>query len=62
VLVALVVAGFVLRLARPEVHSFWIDEGLTLRIAQARDMIAALRDDSHPPLSFMVWRAWGAVF
>jgi 4-amino-4-deoxy-L-arabinose transferase-like glycosyltransferase len=56
------VLGIVLRLARPEVHSFWIDEGATLIVAQSRDMLAALHQDSHPPLSFLIWRGWGTVF
>lgn len=54
--------GLVLRLARPEVHSLWIDEGMTVRIATASDPFAYLRVDSHPPLSFLLLRAWIGVF
>lgn len=56
------VLGFVLRLARPEVHSFWIDEGMTILQAQSSDLLRTLRDDSHPPLSFLLVRAWGGLF
>jgi len=54
--------GLLLRLARPEVHSFWIDEGMTVRIAGAADPFALLRADSHPPLSFLLVRAWMTAF
>jgi hypothetical protein len=53
--------GCALRLARPEVHSLWIDEGLTLLGAQSPDLVTFLRADSHPPLSYLVVRAWIAL-
>ncbi len=59
--IALIV-GVLLRLVRPEVHSFWFDEGATLLAAQAPDLLAFLRHDSHPPLAFLLVRAWSAVF
>lgn len=60
---ALAVAlGFALRLARPEVHSFWIDEGMTVAIAEAADPWSLLRQDSHPPLAFLLFRAWMGAF
>ena len=62
VVASLVAAGCVLRLARPEVHSFWIDEGSTVLLARSADLVAAMRADSHPPLSFLAFRAWGTVF
>lgn len=57
-----VLVGLALRLARPEVHSFWIDEGMTLRVACAADPFAILHHDSHPPLSFLLVRAWIGLF
>ncbi|MCY2960173.1 MAG: glycosyltransferase family 39 protein [Planctomycetota bacterium] len=54
--------GLVLRLVRPEVHSFWIDEGMTVRIARAADPFAMLCADSHPPLVFLLVRAWMRAF
>ncbi len=54
--------GFALRLARPEVHSLWIDEGITVLIAESADPFAYFAFDSHPPLSFLVFRAWIACF
>jgi 4-amino-4-deoxy-L-arabinose transferase-like glycosyltransferase len=61
-IVVAILAGWTLRLARPEVHSFWIDEGLTLLAAQSGDMLDFLRWDSHPPLSFLIVRGWIALF
>lgn len=61
-IVVAVAVGLALRLARPEVHSFWIDEGMTVRIASAPDPIALLHADSHPPLSFLCVRAWVGAF
>jgi len=57
-----VLVGWALRLARPEVHSFWIDEGLTLLAAQSDHLLDFLRWDSHPPLSFLIVRGWIALF
>lgn len=57
-----VLVGFALRLARPEVHSFWIDEGMTVAIATSDDPFALLRHDSHPPLLFLIVRAWIGAF
>jgi len=54
--------GFALRLARPEVHSMWIDEGMTIAIAESADPFAYFAFDSHPPLSFLAFRAWIALF
>ncbi len=61
-LAAALVVGCALRLARPQVHSFWIDEGLTLLAAESTDLLDFLRWDSHPPLSFLVVRGWMALF
>lgn len=57
-----VAIGFALRLARPEVHSLWIDEGMTVAIAEAADPFAYFAYDSHPPLSFLAFRVWIACF
>lgn len=54
--------GCALRLARPEVHSLWIDEGMTVQIAESIDPFAYFAFDSHPPLSFLIFRAWIACF
>jgi uncharacterized membrane protein len=43
------------------VHSLWIDEAATLYVAQADDVVAALRGDRHPPLSFLLFRGWSAL-
>ncbi|MBL8860419.1 MAG: glycosyltransferase family 39 protein [Planctomycetes bacterium] len=56
-----VAVGCALRLARPDVHSLWIDEGMTVRIAEATDPYAFFAADSHPPLSFLLFRAWIAL-
>lgn len=61
-LAAALVVGCTLRLARPQVHSFWIDEGLTMLAAESSDLTAFLRWDSHPPLSFLLVRGWMALF
>jgi mannosyltransferase len=55
-------AGVALRLARPEVHSFWIDEGMTVAVALDPDPLRYAEVASHPPLSFLLVRAWAAVF
>ncbi len=57
-----VLVGVVLRLARPDVHSLWIDEGMTVRIALAEHPFEALRADSHPPLVFLLFRIWIRAF
>jgi len=57
-----VAIGLALRLARPEVHSLWIDEGMTVLVASAPDPFALLHRDSHPPLSFLLFRAWISAF
>jgi 4-amino-4-deoxy-L-arabinose transferase-like glycosyltransferase len=56
-----IAAGLALRLARPGVHSLWIDEGMTVRIAEAADPWSFFAHDSHPPLSFLLVRAWMSV-
>lgn len=60
--IAIVVVGIGLRLARLDVHSIWIDEAGTILVAQADDIVAALRADRHPPLSFLAFRAWMNLF
>lgn len=55
-------AGFWLRLTALDVHSLWFDECGTLAVALADDPLATLRADRHPPLSFLAFRAWVALF
>lgn len=57
-----VAVGVAVRLARPEVHSFWIDEGMTVLVAGSADPFAALHADSHPPLFFLLVRGWTSLF
>lgn len=57
----LVVVGCLLRLTGLEVHSFWYDEGITMHVALAPDVIEALRGDRHPPVSFWAFRAWARL-
>ena len=54
--------GVLLRLTGLEVHSFWYDEGCTLSIVRAPDLLAALSVDRHPPLSFLAFRGWSSLF
>lgn len=52
--------GVVARLVGLGVHSLWIDEAATLYVAQSDDLVAVLRGDRHPPLSFLLFRGWSA--
>ncbi len=54
-------AGAALRLSGLEVHSLWYDEGTTLYVARAADLVETLSRDRHPPLSFLAFRGWTAV-
>ena len=54
--------GCALRLHGLAVHSFWYDEAASLAVAQAPDLGEALLGDRHPPLFFVLLRAWQAVF
>jgi mannosyltransferase len=58
---AIVVLGAALRLHGLGVHSFWYDEAASVAVATAADPFAALRGDRHPPLFFVLLRAWHAV-
>ncbi len=58
---AFLALGVVLRLLGLGVHSLWIDEAGTLYVAHADDMVAALRGDRHPPLSFLLFRGWSML-
>lgn len=58
---AVLALGFALRLEGLDRHSIWIDEAGTLCVANADDVVAALRADRHPPLSFLLFRGWMAL-
>lgn len=56
-LLALLLLALVIRL--PGITSpLWIDEYISLSIAQADNFLAALRSTDHPPLYFILLRAW----
>jgi mannosyltransferase len=61
-LFALVAVGALLRLTGLGVHSLWYDEGCTVYLATAKDTLEALRADRHPPLAFLLFKAWIALF
>lgn len=63
-LLAILVAGFALRIYHLDVFSVWIDEANTVRIARMGwgDMITALSLDSSPPLYYLLLRFWMALF
>jgi len=54
----LLFAGILLRLTGLSVHSLWFDEGSGLYVAKSANLFEALREDRHPPLSFLVLRWW----
>lgn len=58
---AILTLGVVLRLSGLGVHSLWIDEAATVYVAQSPDIVETLRGDRHPPLSFLLFRAWMAL-
>ncbi len=60
--VAAIVLGIGLRITGLEVHSLWADEGSALHIAIAPDLMEALKGSRHPPLSFLLFRGWVALF
>ncbi len=59
---AVVVAGVVLRFVTKS--HMWLDEALTVDIARLpiRDIPAALRQDGHPPLFYVLLHGWISVF
>jgi uncharacterized membrane protein len=61
-LLAILFLGALLRLTRLGVHSLWYDEGCTVYLATAKDTLEALRMDRHPPLSFLLFKGWIALF
>jgi uncharacterized membrane protein len=61
-LLAIVVLGALLRLTGLGVHSLWYDEGCTVYLATAKDTLEALRMDRHPPLAFLLFKGWIALF
>lgn len=61
-LFALVAVGALLRLTGLGVHSLWYDEGCTVYLATAKDTLLALRADRHPPLAFLLFKGWIALF
>jgi hypothetical protein len=54
----LLLAGILLRLTELTVHSLWYDEGSGLHVATSPDFFETLREDRHPPLSFLAFRWW----
>ncbi len=61
-LLAILVLGALLRLTGLGVHSLWYDEGCTVYLATAKDTLEALRMDRHPPLAFLLFKGWIALF
>ena len=61
-LLGLVAVGAILRLTGLDVHSLWYDEGCTVYLATASDTLEALRADRHPPLAFLLYKGWIALF
>lgn len=61
---ALLAAGFVLRIYHLSEFSVWIDEANTVRIARMgfADMIGALSLDSSPPLYYLLLKFWMFLF
>jgi 4-amino-4-deoxy-L-arabinose transferase-like glycosyltransferase len=59
---AFLALGILLRLVGLGIHSLWIDEAATLYVAHCDDITAALRGDRHPPLSYLLFRGWIALF
>ena len=59
-----IVAGCALRLSGLEVHSLWFDEGHTTFLASLPqgELLQQLHGDRHPPLSFLAFHAWSALF
>jgi mannosyltransferase len=62
-LTALVALSLVLRTGQMHVH-FWIDEGLSVGIADRplADIPGVLRQDGSPPLYYMLLHVWMSVF
>jgi len=61
-LLAILVVGALLRLTGLGVHSLWYDEGCTVYLATAKDTLLSLRTDRHPPLAFLLFKGWIALF
>ena len=57
----LVGLGCGLRLTGLGLHSLWFDELATVHVAIADEIVATLRADRHPPLSFLAFRGWIAL-
>lgn len=60
-LFAALLAGCLLRVTGLAVHSFWYDEAQMAWTAAHDDLWGVLRQDRHPPLSFLAFRAWGGL-
>ena len=58
IVLALVALGCALRLTGLDIHSLWFDEAGTVHCATVDDLVATLRQDRHPPLSFLAFGVW----
>ena len=57
----LLLAGALLRLTGLSIHSLWLDESYMLYVATSADVFETLREDRHPPLSFLAFHWWIAL-
>ena len=61
-ILAFLAVGCFLRITGLEVHSLWFDEIHSIYLASAPDLCEALKQDRHPPLSFLAFRFWSGIF
>jgi mannosyltransferase len=64
VLIGIVLVGLALRCYQLDARSFWFDEAFSWRLIQfpLGEMIQRVAADNHPPLYFILLKAWAAVF
>src|SRR6266699_1987242 len=63
-LIGICLAGVLIRGYRLSARSFWFDEAFSWRLIEFPlwDMVVRTARDNHPPLYFLVLKAWAAIF
>lgn len=61
IVLAILGAGFALRMLNLTAQPLWVDEGFTAFLTQQADVFAVLKTDVHPPVYFLAITAWAQV-
>lgn len=61
ILTAIVLLAALLRIYHVTQQSLWLDEGFTTHILNQANMFPAIKDNTHPPLYYLLLRGWTLV-